>query len=76
MTIQNIERKIAQLQRRVSELHQARLTRQTEVAKSYADAFIRKLEADGIPLSVGLRALRDLAKLSTPQKPKTPSPRR
>jgi hypothetical protein len=42
----NIDHQIATMQEQLSLLH----------------AFIRKLEADGIPLGVGLQAFRDLSK--------------
>lgn len=59
-----IEKQISVLKQELSELHRQRDVAQLEVAKSYADAFIRKLEAAGIPLAIGQRAFRDLAKVS------------
>ena len=58
----NIDHQIAAMQEQLSLLHRQREAARLERAKSYADAFIRKLEADGIPLGVGLRAFRDLSK--------------
>ena len=61
MSLADIHEQIAELESKVRKLKAQRETRQVEAAKSYADAFLRKLEHDQIPLSVGLTALRDLA---------------
>ena len=64
-TLEEINKQIAVLQSKVAVLQKQKVVRSVETAKSYADAFIRKLEADGIPLEVGLQALRDLVRLSS-----------
>jgi hypothetical protein len=61
----NIENQITALQHQLSLLQRQREALKLERAKSYADAFIRKLEADGIPLKVGLQAFRDLSKFTS-----------
>jgi prefoldin subunit 5 len=58
----NINHQITELQDQLSLLKRQQESLRLERAKSYADAFIRKLEADGIPLKVGLQAFRDLSK--------------
>jgi hypothetical protein len=60
-----IDDQITALQEKLSVLHRQREASRLERAKSYADAFIRKLEADGIPLGVGLQAFRDLSKFKS-----------
>jgi hypothetical protein len=45
-------------------LHRQREAVRLERTKFYADAFIRKLEADDIPLAVGLQAYKDLSKFN------------
>lgn len=64
MNIEDIESQIAAAQSQIAALEKQQAAAQIETAKSYADAFIRKLDGDGIPLTVGLQAFRDLAKLS------------
>jgi predicted nucleic acid-binding Zn-ribbon protein len=61
--INEIEKKIAAAQEQLSILHRQRDAARLERAKSYADAFIRKLEANEIPLTIGTQALRDLSKI-------------
>ena len=58
-----IEKKIAAAQEQLSILHRQRDAARLERAKSYADAFIRKLEANEIPLIIGTQALRDLLRI-------------
>ena len=58
----DLDSEIAALQNQLAHLERQREAARLERAKSYADAFIRKLEADGIPLKVGLQAFRDLSK--------------
>jgi prefoldin subunit 5 len=60
----NIDNQITALQEQLSLLQRQQEALKLERAKSYADAFIRKLEADGIPLKVGLQAFRDLSKFT------------
>jgi hypothetical protein len=60
----NIDDQIVDLQKQLSLLHRQQEALRLERAKSYADAFIRKLEADDIPLKVGLQAFRDLSKFT------------
>lgn len=60
----HLDKKITQMQDQLSLLHRQREAARLERAKSYADAFIRKLEADGIPLAVGLQAFQNLSKFS------------
>jgi prefoldin subunit 5 len=60
----NIDNQITALQEQLSSLQRQQEALKLERAKSYADAFIRKLEADGIPLKVGSRAFRDLSKFT------------
>jgi len=57
----SLDKKITQMQDQLALLHRQR---EAASAKSYADAFIRKLEADDIPLAVGLQAFQDLSKFS------------
>lgn len=66
-----IEQKIAALQAEITELEQKRdaESKHLEQAKTFADAFIKKLEKDGIDVKVGLRAYCDLAKLTMPKSP-------
>lgn len=59
-----LDKKITQMQDQLALLHRQREAARLERAKSYADAFIRKLEADDIPLAVGLQAFKDLSKFS------------
>ena len=59
-----LDKKITEMQDQLARLHRQREAARLERAKSYADAFIRKLEADDIPLAVGLQAFRDLSKFS------------
>ena len=59
-----LDKKITEMQEQLALLHRQREAARLERAKSYADAFIRKLEADDIPLSVGLQAFQDLSKFS------------
>lgn len=63
----SIQSQIAALQAELAQLQRQRVAAQVESAKSYADAFIRKLEADRIPLAVGLKAFKDLIKVSVPK---------
>ncbi|RZI72721.1 MAG: hypothetical protein EOP13_14145 [Pseudomonas sp.] len=60
----HLDQKITEMQDRTAVLHRQRDAARLERAKSYADAFIRKLEADDIPLAVGLKAFQDLSKFS------------
>jgi hypothetical protein len=60
--MKNIEDQILTMQEQLSVLHQQRNAARLERAKSYADGFIRKLEANDIPLAVGMQAFRDLSK--------------
>lgn len=60
--MKNIEDQILTMQEQLSVLHLQRDAARLERAKSYADAFIRKLEANDIPLAVGMQAFRDLSK--------------
>lgn len=60
--MKNIEDQILTMQEQLSVLHHQRDAARLERAKSYADAFIRKLEANDIPLAVGMQAFRDLSK--------------
>ena len=59
-----LDKKITEMQDQLALLHRQREAARLERAKSYADAFIRKLEADDIPLAVGLQAFQDLSKFS------------
>lgn len=61
-SMNTIDSEIASLQDQLARLQHQREAARLERAKSYADAFIRKLEADGIPLKMGLQAFRDLSK--------------
>jgi hypothetical protein len=61
-----VENQIALLEKELDHLYLRRNAMRLESAKSYADVFLRKLEADGIPFKVGLQAIRDLAKLNPP----------
>ena len=60
----HLDKKITELQDQLTVLQRQREAARLERAKSYADAFIRKLEADGIPLAIGLQAFQDLKKFS------------
>jgi prefoldin subunit 5 len=60
----NIDNQITALQEQLSLLQRQQEALRLERAKSYADAFIHKLEADGIPLKVGLQAFHDLSKFT------------
>lgn len=60
----HLDKKIADMQEQLAVLHRQREAARLEYAKSYADAFIRKLEANDIPLAVGLQAFQDLSKFS------------
>jgi hypothetical protein len=60
----HLNKKITEMQDQLADLQRQREAARLERAKSYADAFIRKLEADDIPLAVGLQAFQDLKKLS------------
>ncbi len=60
----DLNKKITEIQDQIALLQRQREAARLERAKSYADAFIRKLEADDIPLAVGLQAFRDLSKFS------------
>ncbi|RZI54540.1 MAG: hypothetical protein EOP12_02335 [Pseudomonas sp.] len=61
----HVDKKITEMQDQLALLHHQREAARLERAKSYADAFIRKLEADDIPLAVGLQAFQDLSKFSS-----------
>jgi hypothetical protein len=63
--MKNIEDQIMAMQAQLSVLHHQRDAARLERAKSYADAFIRKLEANDIPLAVGMQAFRDLSKFKS-----------
>lgn len=60
----SLDKKITEIQDQIALLHRQREAARLERAKSYADAFIRKLEADHIPLAVGLQAFQDLSKFT------------
>jgi len=60
----HLDKKITEMQDQLALLHRQREAARLERAKSYADAFIRKLEADDIPLAMGLQAFQDLKKFS------------
>jgi len=61
-----VENQIKVLEKELYQLYRRRDAVRLESAKSYADVFLRKLEADGIPLKVGLQVVRNLAKLNPP----------
>jgi hypothetical protein len=61
----HLEKKITGMQDQLALLHRHREAARLERAKSYADAFIRKPEADDIPVAVGLQAFRNLSKFSS-----------
>jgi hypothetical protein len=58
------DKKIIEVKDQLAVLQRQREAARLERAKSYADAFIRKLEADDIPLAMGLQALQDLSIVS------------
>ena len=60
----HLDKKITEVQDQLAVLQRQREAARLERAKSYAYAFIRKLEADGIPLAMGLQAFRELKKFS------------
>jgi phosphoribosylamine-glycine ligase len=60
----HLDKKITEVQEQLTVLRRQREAARLERAKSYADAFIRKLEADDIPLAMGLQAFQDLKKFS------------
>ena len=60
----HLDKKITEVQNQLAVLQRQREAARLERAKSYADAFIRKLEVDDIPLAVGLKAFQDLSKVS------------
>lgn len=60
----HLNKKITEVQDQLAVLQRQREAARLERAKSYADAFIRKLEADDIPLAMGLQAFQDLKKFS------------
>jgi hypothetical protein len=60
----HLNKKITEAQEQLAVLQRQREAARLERAKSYADAFIRKLEADHIPLAVGLQAFQDLSKFT------------
>lgn len=64
--IMTIEKEIEALEAKKSVLLKQKDALMLEKAKSYADAFLRKLEADGISPRLGLAALCDLAKITPP----------
>ncbi|RZA29753.1 MAG: hypothetical protein EOP02_03620 [Proteobacteria bacterium] len=63
-SMNHLDKKISEMQDQLAVLHRQREAARLERAKSYADAFIRKLEANDIPLAVGLQAFQDLSKFS------------
>jgi hypothetical protein len=63
-SMNHLDKKITEMQDQLAVLHRQREAARLERAKSYADAFIRKLEASDIPLAVGLQAFQDLSKFS------------
>jgi hypothetical protein len=63
-SMNHLDKKITEMQEQLAVLHRQREAARLERAKSYADAFIRKLEANDIPLAVGLQAFQDLSKFS------------
>lgn len=55
----SLDKKVIEMQDQLALLHRQREAARLEGAKSYADAFIRKLEANDIPLAVvGCRLFR------------------
>ena len=64
-TMNSLDNKITEMQNQLALLHRQREAARLERAKSYVDAFIRKLEADDIALTVGLKAFQDLSKFSS-----------
>lgn len=74
----HLDKKITELQDQLTVLQRQREAARLERAKSYADAFIRKLEADDIPLAMGMQAFQDLkrfsGKASTSSSRNPPSP--
>lgn len=63
-TRKSIEEKILELQAKIEELKSQDSSKHLETAKGYADAFMRKLQADGISLKTGLKAYKDLMAVS------------
>lgn len=68
----SLDKKITEIQDQIALLHRQREAARLERAKSYADAFIRKLEADHIPLAVGLQAFQDLSKFTVTRATSSP----
>jgi hypothetical protein len=68
----SLDKKITEMQDQLALLHRQREAARLERAKSYADAFIRKLEADNIPLAVGLQAFQDLSKFTVTRSTSSP----
>ena len=68
----SLDKKVVEMQDQLALLHRQREAARLEHAKSYADAFIRKLEANDIPLAVGLQAFQDLSKFSRERSMPTP----
>ena len=68
----HLNKKITEMQEQLAVLQRHREAARLERAKSYADAFIRKLEADGIPLATGLQAFQDLKKFSATRSTSNP----
>jgi hypothetical protein len=68
----SLDKKITEIQDQIALLHRQREAARLERAKSYADAFIRKLEADHIPLAVGLQAFQDLSKFTVTRSTSSP----
>jgi len=62
--VNHLDKKITEMQNQLAVLQRQREAARLDRAKSYADAFIRKLEADDIPLAMGLQAFQDLKKFS------------
>lgn len=62
----SVEKEIAALEAAKVALLAQRDALMLERAKSYADAFLRKLEGDGISARQGLMAFCDMAKISPP----------
>lgn len=67
MATESIDDRIARLLQEVEALREQRGAQVLETAKSFADAFIKKLEDKNIALEVGLQAFCDLAKLTPPK---------
>ena len=63
---QNIHEQIAELEAKIVALKEQEAAQLVEKAKSFADAFLKKLEKEGISARDGLKAYCDLAKLPTP----------